>query len=116
MTTNKFPNIGYKTRGRDFNFYQALPITATTFGGGSTDGYQPDMIITFPTYGLIFTNETSGQIVEYSFNGNTVHGQLDGTSTSTTRIMTFLNRQISTIWFRVKSGSSGTINVTVTAW
>ena len=22
-------------------------VTATTFGGGSVDGYQPDMIITF---------------------------------------------------------------------
>lgn len=116
MTTNNFPNIGYNTKGKDFNFYKALAITETTFGGNSVDGYQPNLIITFPNYGLILTNETSGQVAEFSFNGNTVHGILDGSSTSTTRVMTFLNRQVSTIWFRVKSGSSGTINITITAW
>jgi hypothetical protein len=116
MTTNNFPNVGYITNGRDFNFYQSESITATAFGGNTIDGYQPDMVITFPSYGVIFTNETSSEIVEYSFNGTTVHGQLDGTSTSTTRIMTFLNRQVSCIWFRLKSGSGGPATVTVTAW
>jgi len=116
MTTNNFPGIGKITNGRDFNYYQSLSITATTFAGNTIDGYQPDAVITFPSYGLILTNETSGEIVEYSFNGTTVHGQLDGTATSTTRIMSFLNRQVSCIWFRVKTGSSGTVNVTVTAW
>jgi hypothetical protein len=116
MTTNRFPNIGYTTLGRDFNFFESASITATGFGSGSDDGYQPDMIITFPTYGLIFTNETSGQVVEYSFNGSTVHGQLDGTATSTTRSVTFLNRVVSKIWFRLKSGSGGPATVTVTAW
>ena len=115
MTTNSFPNIGYNTKGRDYNFYQIATITATTFGGGTDDGYQPSMFIRFPSYGLIFTNETSGQIVEYSFNGNTIHGQLDGTATSNTRNITFLNRQVSAIWFRVKSGSSSAV-VSVTAW
>lgn len=116
MTTNNFPNIGFITHGRDFNFFQSTSITATVFGASTVDGYQPDMVITFPSYGLIFTNETSGQVVEYSFNGTTVHGQLDGTTTSTTRIMTFLNRQISCIWFRLKSGSAGPATITVTAW
>lgn len=116
MPTNNFPNIGYINYGRDHNFFQSASITATTFGGGSVDGYQPDMIITFPTYGVIFTNETAGQVVEYSFNGTTVHGQLDGAVTSTTRTLTFLNRTVSPIWFRLKSGSGGPSTVTVTAW
>lgn len=113
MPTNNFPNIGYINYGRDHNFYQAATITATTFGGGSVDGYQPDMIITFPTYGVMFTNESTGVVVQYSFNGNTVHGVLDGTATSTTRVVLFNNRVVSLIWFRVVSGSA---NITVTAW
>lgn len=116
MPTNNFPFVGFITNGRDFNFYQSESITAVAFGAGAVDGYQPDMVITFPTYTVIFTNETSGQVVEYSFNGTTVHGVLDGSTTSTTRIMKFENRQIACIWFRLKSGSGGPATVTVTAW
>jgi hypothetical protein len=116
MPTNNFPRVGYITQGRDFNFFQIYSVSETSFGGASVDGYQPALVITFPTAGLIFTNETSGQVVEYSFNGQTVHGQLDGTSTSTTRIMTFLNRPVCCIWFRLKSGSAGPASITTTAW
>lgn len=118
MPTNNFPNVGFITQGRDFNFFQTESVTATVFGGNAVDGYQPDMVITFPTYGIILTNETTTgtAIIEYSFNGTTVHGVLNGASTSLTRTMTFLNRQVSCIWFRLQSGSAGPITVTVTAW
>jgi len=117
MSSNTFPGIGYITNGRDFNFFQSISVTATTFGGGSVSGQQPDILISFPTYGIIFTNETPGQVVEYSFNGTTVHGQLDGAVTSTTRVVTFLNRAIGNlVWFRLKSGSSGPATITTTAW
>ena len=99
--------------GRDYNFFQKKSVTKTTFGV-SADGYACDMIITFPTQGLIFINEGSGT-VEYSFNGNTVHGELDSASTST-KMLTFNDRVVSKIWFRVKSGSSGPIVVSVQAW
>lgn len=115
MPTNNFPNIGYKTQGYDFNFFKKVAVSATTFGGGSVDGYQPDMIITFSTAGVIFNTEgTSTNTVEYSFNGTTVHGELvPGTNRAT---LTFLGRTISMIWFRVKTGSSGPITVSVEAW
>lgn len=113
MVSNNFPGIGFKTRGRDFNFYQKIAVNWSTFGGGSVDGYQPDMIITFSTQGVLFLNEGTG-VVEYSFNGNTVHGELDSTKPSVG--LTFDNRVISMIWFRVKSGSSGPITVRVDAW
>ena len=117
MTTNNFPGVGYITNGRDFNYYKSLTITETTFGGNSVDGYEPSAIITFPTYGVILTNESGdGYVVEYSLNGNTVHGVLDGKPTSTTRIMTFLNRPVSCIWFRLQNGSSSPAVVTITAW
>lgn len=117
MPTNNFPGIGYKTQGVDFNFFQKLVVSAATFGGGSVDGYQPDMIIKFPTQGVIFNVQGVGgaNVIEYSFNGTTVHGELSQVSASNRYFLTFNNREISMIWFRVQSGSSSA-TVTVEAW
>lgn len=113
-----FKNIK-KTQGRDFNFFQRATVTWSQFGapdGYTTlDGYGPDMVITFPTYGVIF-HHTSGDPVEYSFNGSTVHGELtapgaDGYGRTT---LVFENRAMSLIWFRLKSGT--TANISVEAW
>lgn len=114
MVTNNFPGISKKTRGHDFNFYQKLNVNWSTFGGNSVDGVQPDMVITFSTQSIMFLNENSSGVVEYSFNGNTVHGELDPTLPS--RGLSFDNRVISMIWFRVKSGSTGPITIRVDAW
>lgn len=116
MVTNNYPNIGYKTQGKDFNFYQKVAVSATTFGGTSVSGAQPDIIITFPTESIMFLSEGSGStgVVEYSFNGNTVHGELDPSLPSKT--LSFDNRTVSMIWFRIKSGSSGTVTIRVDAW
>ena len=117
MPTNNFPNIGYKTHGKDFNFFQKVTVSAVTFGGGSVDGYQPDLLITFSTQGLIFNIEGSGSnVVEYSFNGNTVHGELTQPTAGARTTLTFNNRVESLIWFRVKSGSTGPITISVEAW
>lgn len=118
MPTNNFPNIGYTTYGRDWNFFQKLDVTATTFGGGSVDGYQPDMIITFTTQGVVMMNENAtaaSKIVEYSFNGKTVHGELDA-SGNAAKSFTFNNRIVSKMWFRLKAGSTGPITISVQAW
>lgn len=111
---NNFPGVGKIKYGRDFNFYQKLDVVATDFGSESPSGQQPDMIITFPTQSVMFLNENTSGVIEYSFNGTTVHGELDPTLPS--KAMTFDNRVISLIWFRVKSGSSGPITVRVDAW
>jgi hypothetical protein len=113
MPTNNFPGIGYTKLGYERNFFQIVAVTATTFGGGSVDGYQPDLIITFNTQGIQFLNLGTG-IVEFSFNGNTVHGQLNSADLSSG--LTFDNRVVSKVWLRVKAGSSGPINVSVNAW
>lgn len=110
--------VGPKSLGKDFNFFQKQIVTNTTFGL-EADGYLCDMMITFTPAGVIFNTEGSGtNTVEYSFNGYTVHGELvpatatvDGRAT-----ITFLNRKVSAIWFRVKSGSAGPITVSVEAW
>jgi hypothetical protein len=47
-----------KNQGKDFNFFQKLDVNWPQFGApdGYTieDGYGPDMIVPFSTYGLIF--------------------------------------------------------------
>lgn len=108
--------IGKNTKGRDYNFFKRVAVSNTTFGL-EADGYQPDIIITFPTVngGVIFTNEGTGT-VEYSFNGNTIHGELISGATSDRRTLTFYHRNVSMVWFRVKAGSSGPINIVVEAW
>jgi hypothetical protein len=113
MTTNNYPGIGYTTAGRDFNFFQKISVTATTFGGGSVDGYQPDTIITFPTQGVMMLNEGSG-VVEFSFNGTTVHGELNSANASIG--LSFDNRIVSKVWLRVQSGSTGPITIAIYAW
>lgn len=125
MPANNFPNIGKVTYGYSHNYFSKLAVSWSTFGGGATDGYQPDMIINLlePTYTVIMTNLTatsstdgyaSGSVIEYSFDGNTVHGELGSSTTNFS--LTFQNRVISTIWFRVQSGSSASITVSVQAW
>ena len=112
MPTNNFPGVGRKT-GNDYNFFEKKDVIATTFGGDTVDGYQPDMIIKFASNSLMLANEGSG-VIEYSFNGYTVHGELDSAKSSSA--ISFDNRIASRIWFRIKSGSSGPIMVRVDAW
>jgi len=110
--------IGKRNQGRDYNFFKRVAVANTTFGVES-DGYYPDIIITFPTVtgGVIFTTEgSSTNTVEYSFNGNTIHGELIPGATSDRRTLTFYHRNISMVWFRVKFSSSGPINIVVEAW
>jgi len=101
-----YTNINKKTQGRDYNFFERKTITSASFGD------HPDMVITFPTTGIIFLNEGTG-IIEVSFNGNTVHTELN--SADATKGLSFDNRTVSLIWFRVKSGGPS-IPVRVEAW
>jgi len=100
--------------GRDYNFYQKIDVNWDKFGGSSHDGNQSDVFIKMGSNTMMLLNENSDGVVEYSFNGETVHGELD--PTLPTRGMTFDNRPVSRIWFRVKSGSSGPIKVRIDAW
>ena len=109
-----------KNHGRNFNFYQKVEVDWSQFGAPDgftvTDGYGADLVINFPTSSIMFINEetTSTSVVEYSFNGIHVHGELDPTLPS--KGLIFDNRSVSLIWFRVKAGSTGPITVRVDAW
>jgi hypothetical protein len=108
--TNNFPGIGYTNYGRNFNFFQKITVTATTFGGSSIDGYQPDIIITFPTQTILLLNEDGyGAIVQVSYNGITVDDELNSNLPS--KGIAYDNRVVSKIWFRITSGSSCVVSV-----
>lgn len=116
MATNNFPGLKKKTKPSKKDFFTKLSIVATDFGSDTVDLQQPDIFISFPTRGVLFLNEgtLASQTVEYSFDGITVHGELNPTLLS--KGISFDNRIIGTVWFRLKSGSTGPVTIRVEAW
>jgi hypothetical protein len=98
-----------KTQGKDFNFFTKITITSGTFGATSGDGKSPDVIIPFSTQGIMLLNEDTAAVVEVSFNGNTVHDELNATLPS--RGVVYDNRVASLIWLRLKSGGSAVVSI-----
>lgn len=109
-----------KNIGRDWNYYEIISVNWPQFGApdGYTveDGYGPDVFITFQTQGLSFINygTNATDIVEYSFNGTTVHGDMIPYTPSASLV--FDNRITNSIWFRLKPGATGPVNIRVEAW
>jgi hypothetical protein len=102
--------MNYKIlNGKDFNYFKKPIITSTTF---KPNNEEPDILFNIK-YLVSFSMVNEGNAkVEYSFNGTTVHGDMiPGTATST---ITFDNRRVSAIWFRVPDG--GSVTVRVEAW
>lgn len=91
--------------GRDYNFFQSATPGSATPGTFATDC---DVVINLlaPTYTVTLW-APSGTVVQYSFNGNTIHGTLDGSGATAPASLTFQNRVISKIWF----AGSGTVRV-----
>lgn len=89
--------------GKDSNFFFTDTIASATFG--NEDGYS-NMVtaVRGPAVSFYIVNGSGGEI-EYSFNGNAIHGRL---AASSERF--FPNRGIFKIWFRV-TGSSSVIHV-----
>lgn len=96
--------MGPKIQGKDYNFFAKVNVTDVTFPTNSQ--------VTIPfagQTGFSLVNQGSS-LVEYSFNGNTLHGDL--TPSSPTAAIIFDYRRISAIWFR----SSAPCIVRVEAW
>lgn len=102
-----------KKNGPTRDYFSKTSVNWTTFGGGAPDGYGPDLIIPFSTQGVMMLNLGSG-VVEYSCDGINVHGELSSANASAG--MAFDNRVMPLVWFRVQTGSSGPIIVSVQAW
>lgn len=103
MTSHKNPI----TLGKDFNYFENIDVTSESF---------PTECQAFVQFkGAMRLNFVlvSGGPVEYSFNGNTLHG--DMTASTATAERDFGIRKGNKIWFRLASGGSAAV-VRVEAW
>ncbi len=107
-STDPNAKIGY---GRDYNFFREVTPGAS---GAATFATDADCVINMnaPTYNVTFW-APSGTSVQYSFNGYTVHGTLDGSGTTAPQFLEFDNRVISKIWFTYIGGTG---QIRVEAW
>lgn len=96
--------MGKISYGFDWNFFQKITVTATSFNNNA------DLIIPFVTQGVMLVNEDASNIVQVSFNGNTIHDELNP---AVIRGFTYDNRVVSKIWFQTLSGSAV---VSIRAW
>jgi|SRR3990167_6921358 len=95
--------VGTINQGKDYNHFSKITITGT--------GFPTDAQVVFNFRGeqtFSFVNE-GVSVIEYSFNGNTLHGDL--TPATPTAAIFFDNRRVSRIWFRVPSGVASVIRV-----
>ena len=113
MPSYPYGTVITKTQGKDFNFFQKFTVSNSTFGG-DTDGYSPTCIISFTTSGVAYLLEDKTNIVEISYNGRTVHEELNPNFASSGII--YDNRIVSLIWLRLKAGSPGPAVVSIRAW
>lgn len=95
-----------KTLGKDFNYFSLITVSSTSFTSESqvTFGFRGQRSFSLVNYGSV--------TVHYSFNGNTVHGDLrPGTPTAA---IAFDERYISGIW--LKLATVGSAEVRIEAW
>ncbi len=92
--------------GKSFNQFNLVTVTATAFAADSNIkiNFRGQKHFSLVNYG--------SATVQYSFDGEEVHGDLrNGTNTAA---LTFQNRAISEIWFRLLAG--GSVEVRFEAW
>jgi hypothetical protein len=87
------------TSGVDHNYWNRIVVSDPNFPNDA------QAVLQFKSYvnEFILTHE-AGAAVEYSFNGNTKHGEVDATN----RPQVQFKRPVSKIWFR---SAGGTISV-----
>lgn len=100
------------TQGYDHNYFRRVQVTDGYFHHNPDDAC--DVFFQFRgQLSFSMVNEGLG-IVEYSFNGNTLHG--DMTPGTPTHSIFFDNRRISKIWFRLADGNQPASRIRVEAW
>jgi len=92
------------TDGFDYNFFKKVTVDTATF----PEDCQVFINIRANVMSFSLINEGS-DVVEYSFNGNTLHGDL--TPSTFSESLVFENRPISKIFFRAPSGGSPVVRV-----
>ena len=111
---NSYPGVGFTTYGFDTHAFNKQQITWSAFGGGAVDNVQPDFIFPFQTQGIILSALAGTGVVEFSFNGITVHGELSVGTVNAQIKMDFC--YATKIWFRIQSGSTGPITISSLGW
>jgi len=79
-----------------WNYFRSFSVDDTSFPTN------PQVDFGFHSYGFSLINRGS-TVIEYSFDGTTVHGDLNPSDSSTS--MQFNNRITSKMWFRAASSS-----------
>jgi hypothetical protein len=90
--------VGPITTGKDFNYYSSLVISGAAFPDS------PQAQISFRGPQKLRFDLTAGTTLEYSFNGNTVHGNM--TVATNTATLDFHVRNNKFIWFRSSGGAT----------
>lgn len=86
------------TAGKDFNQYNTLTINSSSFP------YEADIAVLFRHIQGFNLFLQSGGPIYYSFNGNTIHGQL--IASTSRQFLQFDNRVIPGVWFKVANGGT----------
>lgn len=87
-------------------FFQKITVS----NGAFTANTNPDVFVNVSGLNnFSLSNETGSSVVEVSFNGNSVQDELD--STQVTKMVTYTNRPVGAIWFRLKSGATATVSI-----
>lgn len=91
------------TIGVDSNFFQKVTVTSAVFVNDC------DILMNIKGVQSFYLINAGAGDVEYSFNGNTLHGELRVGQPD--QSMFFDNRVASKIWFRLTAGASAVISV-----
>jgi hypothetical protein len=107
MTNYTYKNVGLGpiNYGYDHNFFDKITVTNAVFNSTA------DSFIPFTTQGVILLNETASTIIQVSFNGTTVHDELNPANTYSLGGFEYNNRVISKIWFKLTGGASAVVSV-----
>ena len=87
-----------------YNYFSVVSVVSATFPD------DPQAVFGFISDGFAFLNR-GASVIEYSFDGTTVHGDLN--PADTTKGLSFGGRVEDKVWFRVPAGAS---TVRVEAW
>lgn len=91
----------------DPGLFQKITVTSTTFASKAN----PDVYVPFLSTGISLLNEDSASVVEVSFDGTTLHDELNPNLPSKGTV--YDNRFVSAVWFRLKSGTSAVVSIRV---
>jgi hypothetical protein len=107
MSNYTYKNIGMGpiNYGHDFNFFDKITVTNTIFNATA------DSFIPFVTQGVILLNETASTVVQVSFNGTTIHDELDSSNLFSHGGFEYNNRVVGKIWLKIGTGASAVVSI-----